>query len=547
MTRTSGNKDSDKKQIKVDSSASFMDHQDTGAFSRLVYDFVADAQALRPFQSFRPDAAGFRQAVDVRHTMPVDRQALCDAIRETHASRPLSDKQASHLEALSKTGTFTICTAHQPNIFTGYLYFVYKILHTIRLAEELSNEMPEHRFVPVFFMGSEDNDLDELGQFRLHDLKLTWLTGQQGAVGRMKVDAGLTDLIRSIAGAYGHLPYGAPLVEALEDAYQKGITIAEATFRFVDHLFASHGLLILQADRSSLKRQMIPVFREELLHGASQPLVEATIAELERGDYKIQVHPREINLFYLTDGLRNRIVRSDEGFVVDGTELQFSRDEMLAELETHPERFSPNVILRGLFQETIMPNIAFIGGGSEVAYWMELKGLFAHYGVPFPVLVLRNSFLLVDQQQAARVAGSGWSIEQLFRPVPDLMNEYVRRVSGHRTDVSPEIIEIRDIYKRMRAMATDIDPTLQAHVDALEKKACDRLESLSAKMLRAEKRRHSEMQRKLESLRAALFPGGLQERYENILPYYATYGPGIIDFIHRHSQARDMRFGIITL
>lgn len=531
----------------MESSASYIDYRDTGAFSRLVYDFLADAPALRDFQSFRPDAEGFRLATRERKEVAVDRAALCAAIRETHASRPLSAIQEAHLLALEQEGTFTVCTAHQPNIFTGYLYFVYKILHAIRLAEELSASMPEHRFVPVFFMGSEDNDLDELGQFRMHDLKLTWLTGQQGAVGRMKVDAGLTDLIGSIAGAFGHLPHGGELVEALENAYQSGVSIAEATFRFINHLFAAYGLLILQADRPSLKRRMIPVFREELLHSTSQPLVEASIAGLERADYRIQVQPREINLFYLRDGLRNRIVRSGAGFAVDGTELQFSREEMLAELEAHPERFSPNVILRGLYQETIMPNIAFIGGGSEVAYWMELKGLFAHYGVPFPVLVLRNSFLLVDQKQAERVDGSGWTVESLFRPVPDLMNDHVRRVSEHRTDVTAEIEEVRAVYHRMRELASSIDPTLRAHVEALEKKACDRLESLSAKMLRAEKRRHSDMQRRLESLRAALFPGGLQERYENILPYYATYGPGIIDVIHRHSRGWDMRFGIIKL
>jgi len=531
----------------VASSASYLDYQDTGAFSRLVYDFVADAAALKPFQSFRPNPTGFRQAVEARRSLPVDRQALCEAIRDTHASRSLSDRQAAHLEDLAKEGTFTVCTAHQPNIFTGYLYFVYKILHTIRLAEELSKEMPEHRFVPVFFMGSEDNDLDELGQFRLHDLKLTWLTGQQGAVGRMKVDAGLTDLIRSIAGAYSHLPYGLPLVEALEGAYQKGVSVAEATFRFINHLFSTHGLLILQADRPSLKRQMIPVFREELMSGISQPLVEDVITGLEQQDYKIQVHPREINLFYLTEGIRNRIVRSGDGFVVDGTELQFSRAEMLEALEAHPERFSPNVILRGLYQETIMPNIAFIGGGSEVAYWMELKGLFSHFNVPFPVLVLRNSFLLLDQKQAERVDGSGWTIESLFRPVTDLMNEYVHRVSEHRTDISPEITEISAVYKRLTDLASAIDPTLCAHVEALEKKSADRLESLSAKLFRAEKRKYSEMQRRLESLKSALFPGGLQERYENILPYYATFGPGIIDMIYRHSQAWDMRFGIIRL
>ena len=421
-----------------------------------------------------------------------------------------------------------------------------KLLHAISLAESLNKQMPDDHFVPVFYIGSEDNDLDELSQLNLDGQKLRWETKQTGAVGRMKVDKGLIALIHRLEGRLGVEPFGAALMALVKDCIYGGVTITEATFRLLNHLFADYGLLILQPDQPELKRQMIPVFKADLDSHMPYQLVEKSRSELGE-HYKIQVNPREINIFYLEENTRQRITKKDGIFFVEGTNRQFTEMEMAAELDDHPERFSPNVVLRGIYQETILPNIAFIGGGSETAYWLELKGLFDYFKVPFPVLVLRNSFLLMSQEQEARLQKTGWTVDDLFQSDFDLMNRLVKKQSEHVLSLEKEIAETKLFYAKISTASTAIDQTLKQHVAAIEKKAITHLETLEKKMLRAEKRKFETEHRQLQKIKAELFPNnGLQERVENILPFYARYGKDIIDCIYRHSPAADMQFGIIS-
>lgn len=505
-------------------------------FSQIVIDYVEGHRSLNPFYRHRPDMDGIREAIAERRSFPVDRPLLVEAIRRSHGDRDLTEAQQRNLDALLKPNTFTVCSAHQPNVFTGYLYFVYKILHSIRLAEACNEANPDMHFVPVFVLGSEDNDLEELNRIRLDERTLVWETRQTGAVGRMKVDRHLGALIDQVAA---HLGGGAGSVETLEilrDAYREGITIADATTRLIDRLFSHYGLLVLQPDQAELKRKMVPVFREDLKTQGSYLVVEKTVKRLEE-HHKVQVNPREVNLFYLEEGVRNRIVKRNGGFFVDGMERVFSSATIQEELERHPERFSPNVVLRGLYQESILPNVAFIGGGSEIAYWLELRGLFDHYRVPFPVLVLRNSFLLVGEEQRRMLSDAGWEAADLFRPERELFEQRVRTDTSNRLDLESEIRAIRELYAGIANTAEAVDPTLKQHVAALEKKAVDRLRELEKKMLRAEKRRHEVTGKRLQKVRQALFPNnGLQERHENMIPYIARYGREVIDCIHRNSQ-----------
>src|SRR5205085_2094949 len=157
-----------------------------------------------------------------------------------------------------------------------------------------------------------------------------------------------------------------------------------------------YGLVILIADDAELKKQMTRIFEDDIFNNQSSSIVNKTSKDLS-ANYKIQAHPREINLFYLADGLRDRILSVNGEFRVNAG-LKFSKDDLKKEINDHPERFSPNVILRALFQEMILPDVAFIGGGGELAYWLELKDLFVHYNIPFPVLILRNSFAIINRQ-----------------------------------------------------------------------------------------------------------------------------------------------------
>ncbi len=517
----------------------------TGYFSRIITDYLDQADALRPFYAHPPNAEGLRQALKTRQSSPSNRAALVGALKEQYtAVNPASPVQ-TNIDLLLKENTFTVCTAHQPAVFTGHLYFIYKILHTIKLANWLAAQYPEQRFVPVFYMGSEDADLDELGTIRLGGDILTWETKQTGAVGRMKTK-GLDKLLYRIEGELSVQPFGPQLLALLKECYLESPDVQTATFRFVHRLFGEYGLIVLIADLASLKRLMTPIFEDDLFNRKPAAIVNETIRNIP-DHYKVQANPRDINLFYLKDDLRGRIDRDGDQFIVHGSPLRFTEPEMREELQRYPERFSPNVILRGLFQETILPNLAFIGGGGETAYWLELKALFDYYRVPFPVLILRNSFLLIDRQWQDKIDRAGLSLTDLFRPADELVSEIVRRESGNPLSLEREIGEANRYYEALKALTRPVDPSLEQHVEALQAKALDPIRTLEKKLLKAEKRKFGDLQRQVHTLKEVLFPGGgLQERVENILPWYAQYGPAFLGDLLTHSPALDQDFVILS-
>jgi bacillithiol synthase len=530
----------------MDCTAQFVGYEQTGAFSRLVTDYLGKAEALRPFYKHPVSLDGLQDAIRERQAYPTDRKTLVEALREQYKPLPASEAVARNLTLLEKSTTFTITTAHQPNIFTGPLYFVYKILHAIRLAADAKKAMAAYDFVPVYFMGSEDADLDELGHIYAGGETLNWKTNQTGAVGRMS-PKGLDILISRLEGEFGGLPHGAGMVALCKKAYLEHKTIQEATLYLVHMLFAEYGVVVLIPDNKTLKRLFLPVLHRELFECFSHKTVSTTIARLSE-QYKVQAAGRDINLFYLKDNLRNRIVREGEGFAVVDTDLTFSAAAMQQELEEHPDHFSPNVILRGVFQELVLPGVAFIGGGGELAYWLELKDVFEDAGVPYPVLILRNSFLLVRQEWMEKARQLDIPFPEWFAPEQTLVNNVVRRDSANQLSLTEEIAATTALYTRLSENAASIDVTLQQHIAALQSRALQGLQTLEKKLLKAEKQHFDAHQRQIRYIKHALFPkGSLQERAENFMPYYAAYGKELIDRLYEHSKAFDQLFCIMTL
>jgi bacillithiol biosynthesis cysteine-adding enzyme BshC len=530
----------------VDCTATFIPYSDTFQFSTLVLDYLRQAEGLKPFYGGTPDLEGVKKTIASRQEFETNRADLVSVFKEQYASAAPSASQIDNIDALARTNSFTITTAHQPNIFTGYLYSIYKTLHVIKIAEELKSQLPEFHFVPVFYIGSEDNDLDELNQCNIDGVKHRWQTQQKGAVGRMKVDKGLISVIDGIERQLGQFKHGKELIAILRAAYPEGELIANGTFNLLNQLFAKYGLLVLQPDNAVLKKQMRAIFESDLIDQLPHALVEQNSSILAES-YKVQVNPREINLFYL-DGLsRERISISGENYVTDSGR-QFSKTQILEELEKHPEKFSPNVVLRGIYQATILPDILFVGGGSEIAYWLELKSLFEHFKVPYPVLVLRNSFLLATATQKKRVEEMGWKISELFKPDFDIMNDYVKKHSAKKLQLDSEVNSVNELYTRLREEAEQIDITLGQHISALQHKVVKQLRNLEKKLIRAEKRNFETQQRQLQKIKLELFPNNnLQERVDNFMPYFAEYGPGFIDCIYHQTRAFNQEFGIIEL
>jgi bacillithiol biosynthesis cysteine-adding enzyme BshC len=524
----------------------YLPYKDTGFFSRIIIDYLSGNQSIRNLYHHTPDVEGVLAAIEERKKFNTNRELLAAEFGRQYEMVEADAKVKDNITALLDDNTFTICTAHQPNIFTGHLYFIYKIVHAVRLAEELNDTVRGCRFVPVYYMGSEDADLEELGEVMINGRKYEWKTKQKGAVGRMKIDKPFLQLIDEMEGQLAVEPFGKEIIALIRETYRPETSIEQATFELVNRLFGRFGLLVFLPDNPALKNEFNGVIKKELQEQFSHKLVLESIASFPEA-YKVQAAGRELNLFYLRDDTRERIEPAANGYGVANTEWRFTRDEMLGELQSHPERFSPNVILRPVFQEMVLPNIIFIGGGGELAYWLELKKVFEEVNVPYPVLILRNSFTIINKKNSDLLFKLQFDIPEIFSPLKDLQEKLVKRESRLQMNLGSEKELLSAAYAAMHKPVTAVDPTLSNHVSALQAGALKRIEALERKMLKAEKKKFEARLRQVQKLKEGLFPNNtLQERTDNLLPYYAQWGQEFIDMIYEHAIGVSGGFCVLT-
>ena len=536
----------------METHCNYIPYDKTGYFSKLVIDYLDDAPQLQQFYNLPPTIEGLQHSINQRKNFK-HRKILVETLQKRYEGLSLHEKVNANLQSLLNENTFTVTTAHQPNIFTGPLYVVYKIFHAIKLAEELKQQFSQNDFVPVYFMGSEDADLDELNNITINQRKYVWQTKQTGAVGRMKVDKALLQLINEIEGQISVQPHGKKLIEIFRDAYKEKESIQQSTLKLLNSLFGEYGLIVLIPDDAAFKKIFQPVIKKELTEQFSYKAVNETAKRLEE-HYKVQASGREINLFYLTDDKRERIEVADareassKMYEVRSLNKAWSEDEILKELDEHPERFSPNVILRGAMQETILPNIAFIGGGGELAYWIELKEVFQQADVPYPVLLLRNSFLVMNEKQYQTIKKLGLTEADIFKEEHVLMKQIVDINTNSNYALNGELKSFEDLYTILENRSAEIDVTLKHHTEALKTKAIKKLVELEKKLLRAEKRKFSEQQQQIQKIKSLLFPGGsLQERVENVSGFYAEHNKEFLNSVYQHSKGLPQGFCVLVL
>ncbi|MCS7037074.1 MAG: bacillithiol biosynthesis cysteine-adding enzyme BshC [Saprospiraceae bacterium] len=501
--------------------------------SRTDVAYAEGATELRPFYCWEPTLDRLPDVLTARSGAAVPREVLAAVLAEQYARVPTSERVLANIEALQGDRTFCITTAHQPTLLLGPLYFLYKAISTIRLAEVAERRLG-HRIVPVFVLGSEDHDLEELNHVRLFGRELRWEPGMGGPVGRLPTRT-LQPVLEALRPILGDSELARQLWQMICAAYQKQPTFAESTRALLNSLFGRYGLVVADLSDARLKRHFLSVMRDELLNQTAHRLVSETLERLRALGFKEQAPPRVINLFYLQEGSRERIVQEGDTYRVLNTPLAFSRDVLLAELEAYPERFSPNVVLRPLYQEMVLPNLAYVGGGGELAYWLERRSLFEHYGVPYPMLVRRHSVLWFDKDALKRSLKFAFPPQRYFDDPDTLVRDFVATRADASVDLSTEIAELRALYERIARRAKAIDPTLESAVRADAVKAAGQIEHWQGRLLRAEKQKHDIAIGQLRALRDKLFPGGqLQERVDNFIPYYLKYGEQFIETLMEH-------------
>ncbi len=521
-------------------------YQATGLFSQLVRDYVEANGTAMDYVNYAPHVDGVQKAIAARKNFPTNRKLLHSVLHAQYATLNSEKAVADNVELLLQENTFVITTAHQPNIFTGPLYFFYKIIHAIQMAADLKKKFPENNYVPMYYMGSEDADIDEVGSFYLGGTPFSWQTKQSGAIGRMKVDDALLSLLKNMEGYWQTLPQGKDAMDALQKAYQKGRTINEATLHLVHIFFGKYGLVVIQPDDAKLKSSFVSVMEKELTTQFSNKALQPTLEKLKT-DYHVQTEGRVINLFYLKDNTRSRIELKEGVYSIVDSDIQFTKAQIIAELHEHPERFSPNVILRGLYQETILPGIVFIGGGGELAYWMELKNVFAEAGVHFPLLQLRNSFLCISQKMVKQWANLGFDLADVFKPILNLEAEYVNAHTENSLSLSDSINALEKLYQTIRNQVNKVDATLGDHTMNLSVQSVKKLLELEKKILKAEKRKQATSIERIRTIKNELFPqNSLQERVENFVEWVGVYGWDWVHAIMVNSNSLEQRFTIIT-
>lgn len=505
--------------------------KDVPQFSTRDKAYVLADSKLRPFYEHPVQLEQFAAVMEARDQSQPDRALLHRVLTKQYAQLAEQSVSLEQIEKLKDEHTYTVVTAHQPSLFTGPLYFVYKLFSCINLAKQLQKAHPGKHVVPVFILGGEDHDFEEINHLHLFGKRLEWQQDKAGAVGRLP-SSSLVPVLEELRKILGDSNQATELHEILERSFRQHTTYGKGMQALLHELFADRGLLVFSMDDAELKRAFVPLMKREIFEQASKDLVESTQKALEEIGLSAQAHARDINFFYLEEGARRRLVEEDGVYRVLDSDIYFTPETLLLEMEYHPERFSPNVIMRPIYQELILPNLAYIGGGGELAYWLERKSQFRAFQIPFPMLIRRNSALWVD-------SGSVRKLEKLNLKVPDLLDDtdhiiryFVEREAAEPLDLEEEKKFLQELFERIARHAEDVDPTLVGYVGSEGVKQLKSLEQIEGRLMRAEKQKHETAIKQLRSLKDKLFPSnGLQERQENFMGIYLKHGQTFFDLL----------------
>ena len=502
----------------------------TGQIYKLSADYISGNESLKNLFDFEADLSGVASAIEKRKSYPVNRQILVEALKQQYSGyfdQKETKQVGNNIQSLLHENTFTITTGHQLNIFTGPLYFIYKIASAISYAQVLNKQYSQYHFVPVYWMATEDHDLEEINHFHIWGKTLKWDEITSGATGRMSPHS-MSEVIDELGSLMTSSPNGEEVIDLFRKAYLEHNTLADATRYIVNELFRDYGLVVVDGDSPALKKALIPILEKDIFDHASYKAISATINSLQKS-YKLPLSPREINVFYLGANRRDRIVLEDGRYKVLDTDKRWSAEELKEELHKSQENFSPNVVLRPIYQELILPNLAYIGGNSEIAYWLELKGAFDAGNVFFPQLLVRDSALIIGKKAAEYLDMLKLKPEELFLSLDDLKFRFYE-VNELEHDSEKDTIVILDQFEKLRndlqGLPSDLAANIVKQMNLQVKEVRKWKNDIHQKQLELQEKKVA----KIDKIYASFYPEGtLQERYDNFIPYYLQYGKEWID------------------
>lgn len=397
-------------------SHSAVSFEQSNQFSKIILDYANNSANLSDFYNLRPEIASYKTMMEQKNYNNSFRPILVDELKKQYAEAEIKLHKSTLVETninlLLSPNTYTVTTGHQLCLFTGPLYFIHKILSTIKWCEELNLNYPDKNFIPVFWMASEDHDFAEVNHLYVNSSKYTWdIDSKEKPVGRLTLE-NFEKFAQKIIDLANN-EFAKNQLKEWSKCYTTSSNLSIATRKLAHLLFEDKGLVILDADSKPLKKLFVPIIKNDVLNQKNFDILTETNNTL-RKKYKTQVNGREINFFYISNEGRKLIKKENDTFIVDGTSINFSKKEIELDIEIHPENYSPNVIMRPMYQELILPNLSYIGGPGEIAYWLQLKPIFEYNQICFPILTLRDFVMLINEQHINQLHKIGLIAADLY-------------------------------------------------------------------------------------------------------------------------------------
>lgn len=516
----------------------------TGKFSKLILDYVNNPEKLSDFSKGEVSLQNFKKKLTEKSFSKEKRELLVGQLQSQYESSGV--ETPSNVSLLLNDTTLTVTTGHQLCLLGGPQYFIHKIVSVIKLSMQLKEAFPESDFVPVFWLASEDHDFDEINDVKLFGKNLKIEKEYKGAVGRLDATI-FAETVEKLGSLLGDSDNGNELRELFSVAYSKG-SLADATRYWVNELFCELGLVIIDGDDVELKRSFLPVIKNELIERIGGAVIDSSSDKLKELGYNTQVNPREINLFYIENNLRERIVFKGGKYVVLNTEISFSETEIVSLLESNPEKFSPNVVLRPVYEEEILPNLAYVGGPGEIAYWLQLKSNFERLKVDFPLLVVRDSFLIPNTKQLYSFIEMGFELEDIFRDEHELVKEFLKARSEEELHFEKEEALLEELKEVLQDKVKGLDNSLSGMINAEMTKINKLFEKLETRLIKAQKTKEEVSVNKISKFKKAVLPNDkLIERQESFIPNYLKYGSEYLGWLIDYSNVFDSQLKVLVV
>ena len=486
---------------------------------------------------------------------------LSSIIKSQYSSlQNVSGKTLKNIESIDDETTITIVTGQQLGILGGPLYTFYKILTAIRLANQFKELYNDFKFVPVFWLEADDHDFNEVRSINLFDIENQIINigykeeisddDAKQSIGHINFDESLNEFFNKFETGLKDSDFKNELVVKIKECYQVGRSFKQCFKELIFWLFDEYGLVILDPQDPQIKSLLKPIFKKEVndfaLH--TQKLIQVS-AKLEEV-YHAQVKVKPVNLFYHTDDGRYSVEPVEEIFKLRRKRKQFTKDEILTEIENSPQRFSPNVLLRPICQDYLLPTGFYIAGPSEIAYFAQVTPLYDFYDIVTPIVYPRSSATLLEKNVGAALEKYELTMNDVFLGLDELKEKVIAELSENNIDNAFETAsnEIDLTFDKLKENLFAIDKTLVDASARYRERVLSSINELKSKASKAQETKHETTIRQLTRISNLLYPlGNLQEREINFTYFYNKYGKDFIRKIYDDISVNEFEHQVIIL